>query len=87
LGGEKCRALAKHEYKLVLVNEIIVAMNCPQLQHADDIIKKTLRSISVIRIQSWTRVGISQNIEENISNVAVNVPFVCYYDKIYLFGT
>ena len=24
---------------------------------------------------------------ENLSNVAVNVPFMCYYDEIYLLGT
>ena len=33
--GNKCMALAKHYYKLVLVNEIIVAVNCPLLQHQD----------------------------------------------------
>jgi hypothetical protein len=33
--GKKCMALAKHEYKLVLVNEIIVAVNCPPLQHQE----------------------------------------------------
>ena len=32
-GNWECMALAKHEYKLVLVNEIIVAVNCPLLQH------------------------------------------------------
>ena len=31
--GEKCKALAKHEYKLV--DEIIVAVNCPLLQHQE----------------------------------------------------
>ena len=56
--GKKCMALAKHEYKLVLVNEILMAVNCPLLQHADNIIKKSLRSMFSDKKQSWTRVGI-----------------------------
>ena len=101
MGGVKCKALAKHEYKLVLVNEIIVAVNCPLLQHADNIIKKSLRSMFSDKKSVLDKGGHffaclnSQNIEdfvesksvEKISNVAVNVPFMCYYDKIYLLGT
>jgi hypothetical protein len=47
--GEKCKALAKHEYKLVLDSEIIVAVNCPLFQPADNIIKKSKEACSVIR--------------------------------------
>ena len=47
MGGEKCKASAKHEYKVVLVNEIMVAVNCPLFQHADNIIKKSLRSMFI----------------------------------------
>ena len=35
-----------------------MAVNCPLLQHADNIIKKSLRSMFSDKKQSWTRVGI-----------------------------
>ena len=45
---KKCKAFAKNEYKLVLVNEIIMAENCPLLQKADNIIKKSVSAHIVL---------------------------------------
>ena len=76
-----------------------MAVNCPLFQHADNIIKKSLRSMFSDKKSVLDKGGhflcISQNIEDFVvsksvevfSNVAVNVPFMCYYDEIYLLGT
>jgi hypothetical protein len=66
----------------------------PLLQHADNSIKKSLRSMFSDKNHSLHFLCISQNIEDfvsksvqKISNVAANVTFMCYYDTIYLLGT
>ena len=70
-------------------NEIIVAVNGPLLQHADNIIKKSLRSMFSDKKSVFDKGGHfvrrSENIEDYVvsksvdkfSNVAINVPFMC----------
>jgi hypothetical protein len=72
--GEKCQALAKHEYKLVLVHEMIVVVNCPLLQHADNIIKKSLRSIFGDKKSVLDMGGYFLCISQNIINQKTCLP-------------